>query len=374
MRPIARPSAPSTASVRSTAPGYTVPTRRPFGASTRASEDVFVTSSSSWRSPFSSPVRMCSFLARSAASWSLQATSSAYRAEAARRPACSSASTVRVAPRDRTTPKAPKAAASGTSVSRRKYAESLTLKLRAGLACRSPRYPGWGTSFFGRTVLEVECLADDAVLLAQVRRRVALARARAPRAADVAQRTQPAAPPRAGGGSRARRPCSAAPPAPRRPPRAPGSRRRARASCLDAGTDRAARRARPRRLGAPPRSLVADDVVVELPRAERRAGAPRPGRRAGSSMTGWNAPSVSSSSVDDASLQPQQPLRRHHDQRPRARVERLPPQQVEVLRRGRAVGDADVLLRGELQEALEPRGGVLGPVALVAVREQQRQP
>ena len=54
-------------------------------------------------------------------------------------------------------------------------------------------------------------------------------------------------------------------------------------------------------------------------------------------------------------------------------VERLAPQQVEVLGGGRAVRDADVLLRGELEEALEPRARVLGPVALVAVREQQRQ-
>ena len=38
-----------------------------------------------------------------------------------------------------------------------------------------------------------------------------------------------------------------------------------------------------------------------------------------------------------------------------------------------AVRDPDVLLRGELEEALEPRARVLGAVALVAVRQQQRQ-
>ena len=42
-------------------------------------------------------------------------------------------------------------------------------------------------------------------------------------------------------------------------------------------------------------------------------------------------------------------------------------------RRRRAVRDAHVLLRGELEEALEPRARVLGPVALVAVRQEERQ-
>src|SRR5207342_1615777 len=50
-----------------------------------------------------------------------------------------------------------------------------------------------------------------------------------------------------------------------------------------------------------------------------------------------------------------------------------PPQEMEELARGRAVDDADVVLRRELEEALEARARVLGPVALVAVRQQQRQ-
>ena len=58
-------------------------------------------------------------------------------------------------------------------------------------------------------------------------------------------------------------------------------------------------------------------------------------------------------------LQAQEALRGHHHERPRARVERLPPQQVEVLRGGGAVDDADVLLRRELEEALQPGAGVL---------------
>ena len=47
---------------------------------------------------------------------------------------------------------------------------------------------------------------------------------------------------------------------------------------------------------------------------------------------------------------------------------------MEVLGRRRAVRDADVLLRAELEEALEPRARVLGAVPLVAVRQEQRQP
>ena len=73
-------------------------------------------------------------------------------------------------------------------------------------------------------------------------------------------------------------------------------------------------------------------------------------------------------------LEPQQALRRHHDERPRDRIERLPAEQVEVLGGGGAVRDPHVLLRGELQEPLEPGARVLGPVALVAVRQQERQP
>ena len=48
--------------------------------------------------------------------------------------------------------------------------------------------------------------------------------------------------------------------------------------------------------------------------------------------------------------------------------------EVEVLRGRRAVDDADVLLRGELEEPLESRARVLRAVALVAVRQQQREP
>src|SRR5205085_7110706 len=52
----------------------------------------------------------------------------------------------------------------------------------------------------------------------------------------------------------------------------------------------------------------------------------------------------------------------------------LPPQQVEELAGRRAVRDPDVLLRRKLEEALEAPARVLGPVALVAVRQEERQP
>jgi hypothetical protein len=51
----------------------------------------------------------------------------------------------------------------------------------------------------------------------------------------------------------------------------------------------------------------------------------------------------------------------------------LPPQQVEVLRRGGAVGDAHVGVGGGVEEAFEPRARVIRPLAFVAVRQQQHQ-
>ena len=93
----------------------------------------------------------------------------------------------------------------------------------------------WRSSRTGELVAAAgrlgERFAGDAVLLEQVRCRVALARARAPRSADEPQpHARPAAHPPGGGGSRARRPCSAAPPGPRRSPRAAGRSASARAA------------------------------------------------------------------------------------------------------------------------------------------------
>ena len=70
----------------------------------------------------------------------------------------------------------------------------------------------------------------------------------------------------------------------------------------------------------------------------------------------------------------QQALRREDDERPLAVGEGLLAEQVEVVGRRRAVGHPDVVLGGRLQEALDARRGVLGAVALVAVRQQHREP
>ena len=94
----------------------------------------------------------------------------------------------------------------------------------------------------------------------------------------------------------------------------------------------------------------------------------------GSSITRSKPPSASSVTVERGLRQPQQALRRHHDQRPRLGHERLAAQQVEVLGRRGAVGHPDVALGRALEEALEPRARVLGARALVAVRQQQREP
>ena len=69
----------------------------------------------------------------------------------------------------------------------------------------------------------------------------------------------------------------------------------------------------------------------------------------------------------------QQALRREDDERERIFLEErgLPAEQVEVLRGGRAVRDAHVDVCGQLQEPLGARAGVIGPLAFVAVRQQQ---
>ena len=51
----------------------------------------------------------------------------------------------------------------------------------------------------------------------------------------------------------------------------------------------------------------------------------------------------------------------------------LPAQHVEHLRRRRGHADLHVVLGAQLQEALEARRGMLGTLALVAVRQEQRQ-
>ncbi len=110
--------------------------------------------------------------------------------------------------------------------------------------------------------------------------------------------------------------------------------------------------------------------TLPLQSTRRRTSAPA----AGSGMTDWNEPAGEVLERGGRLLEPKQAFRSHHDQRPRRGVERLPAEQVEELARGGAVRDPDVVLRSLLEEALEPRARVLGPVALVAMREQERQP
>ena len=72
---------------------------------------------------------------------------------------------------------------------------------------------------------------------------------------------------------------------------------------------------------------------------------------------------------------PEEALGRHDDQGTLVVLERgLGAQQVEVLGRRREVGDAHVLVRGELEVALQAGAGVLGSLALVAVRQEQHEP
>ena len=72
--------------------------------------------------------------------------------------------------------------------------------------------------------------------------------------------------------------------------------------------------------------------------------------------------------------QAQERLRGHDHERALLGHARLTAQHVEVLGRRGEVGDPDVALGRERQEALQAAGGVLGARALVAVRQQHRQP
>ena len=93
--------------------------------------------------------------------------------------------------------------------------------------------------------------------------------------------------------------------------------------------------------------LVARDVVVELARGQDE---PRHLLAVGIRVV-EDGMEMTFSEIGQARrsfLEPQQALRGHHDERPRVRVERLPSHEMEELRRGRRVDDADVLLGGEL--------------------------
>ena len=91
-------------------------------------------------------------------------------------------------------------------------------------------------------------------------------------------------------------------------------------------------------------------------------------------MTLRNAPLASSDGRDAAAGRRSSDFGRHHDQWARIGMACLAAKEVEVLRRRRRVDDTDVALRAEGQEPLEPRGRMLRARALVAMRQEQRQP
>ena len=68
---------------------------------------------------------------------------------------------------------------------------------------------------------------------------------------------------------------------------------------------------------------------------------------------------------------PEQALRRHDDKRLAVVPVNLAPQGVEILRGSGEVADLHVVVRTQLQEPLEPRAGVLGTLAFVAVRQEE---
>ena len=151
--------------------------------------------------------------------------------------------------------------------------------------------------------------AHDAILLALVGGRIALARRGAPRASDVRdarhRRSSSGLRRRAGAGSSATRPCSGAPPAPRRSPRAGAGRRSARRRPRP-GTGRAAR-AGPRRQWWRRRARRGRRCRSRPCRCRGRAGARRLPRR-GRESPGETSRSRDPSSVDDACLRRRRPF------------------------------------------------------------------
>ena len=68
---------------------------------------------------------------------------------------------------------------------------------------------------------------------------------------------------------------------------------------------------------------------------------------------------------------PQHALRRKDDQRLAPVAQRLPPQQVKILRRIRRLADLEIVPRRELQKAFDAGAGMLRPLAFIAVGQQQ---
>ena len=120
--------------------------------------------------------------------------------------------------------------------------------------------------------------------------------------------------------------------------------------------------------------LVADDVVVDLAAAEDEAA---------DGVGGLGGIAVGEDRLEAALGEgpggrsrvgvAEEALRRHDDQRALLRDQRLAAQQVEVVRRRRAVRHTHVALGAQLQEALQAAARVLRTRALVAMGKEQRQ-
>ena len=121
--------------------------------------------------------------------------------------------------------------------------------------------------------------------------------------------------------------------------------------------------------------------VASAPRADRSRSCPcRSTRRrtfdgffaaVGSSITGWNVPRDEILELRRRRRQAQQRLFGCiSTSGRRGRAQRLAAQNVEVLRRRGRIRHEHVVLRAQLQEALETRARVLRPLPFVAVRQQ----
>ena len=64
---------------------------------------------------------------------------------------------------------------------------------------------------------------------------------------------------------------------------------------------------------------------------------------------------------------PQHALRRKHDQRLPPLPQRLPPQQMKILRRGRGLAHLHIVPRRQLQKSLNPRAGMFRPLPFITV-------
>src|ERR1700742_4061568 len=69
----------------------------------------------------------------------------------------------------------------------------------------------------------------------------------------------------------------------------------------------------------------------------------------------------------------EQALRRHHDERLAQVAQHLAPEHVKHLGRRRRNAYLHIELRAQLQKPLKPRRRVLGPLALIAMRQEQSE-